>query len=244
MFEDGIVKPRQHGFDPETSMYCFGGGGGGGGGGGSNTDDAYSNQQTGQGSRTTQPGENTRIDSRGNTVNYNTKPAEVQSTPNYTKVLPNGVVVTDFSRPFAGQVNLSSRGTPEVVDLSTQRSAFSQAPVTTPTPMGGLYDNLAVTMPSSRVPDVNALSPQERSLMDAINTPMGSAVTPEQAMQQALGAGQFGDGRMGLGGGFSMGNVPGGFGLQYDTRFAKGGPVTAGIGSLGLPQAMFRSTKS
>ena len=34
MLEDGIVKQRQIGFDPETSMHCFGGGGGGGGGGG------------------------------------------------------------------------------------------------------------------------------------------------------------------------------------------------------------------
>ena len=237
MFEDGIVKPRQHGFDPETSMYCFGGGGGGGGG--SNTDNAYSNQQTGQGSKATQPGPNTRTDSRGNTVNFNTTPATVQSTPNYTKVLPNGVVVTDFSRDFGGQVNLSNRGTPEVTDLSTQRSAFSQAPVTTPTPMGGLYDNLAVTMPTmgqtvSR-PDLGAVS----NVMDAIN-----AVTPQQAMQQALEAGQFGNGQLGLGGGFSVGKTPfGGLGVTFSKNFAKGGPVTAGIGSLGLPQAMFKSTK-
>ena len=243
MFEDGIVKVRQRGFDPETSMYCFGGGGGGGGGG-SNTDNAYSNQQTGQGSRTTQPGDNTRVDSRGNTVNFNTTPATVTSTPNYTKTLPNGVVVTDFSRDFAGQVNLSNRGTPEVTDLSTQRSAFASAPVSPTTPMGGLYDNLAINMPNVSVPDVNALSPQERSLMNAINTPMGNAVTPEQAMGQALSSGQFGDGRVGLGSGFSMGKVPGGFGFQFDRAFAQGGAVTSGIGSLGLPQAMFKSTKS
>ena len=226
MFEDGIVKVRQRGFDPETSMYCFGGGGGGGGlGGGSNTDNAYSNRQT------RQPGENTRIDSRGNTVNFNTAPATVTSTPNYTKTLPNGVVVEDFSRPFAGQVNLSNRGTPEVTDLSTNLNR-------------SLYDNLAINMPNVSVPDVNALSPQERSLMDAINTPLGNPTTPQEAMQQALGAGQFGGGRMGLGGGFSIGNVPGGFGFQFDRAFAQGGPVTAGIGSLGLPQAMFKSTKS
>ena len=236
MFEDGIVKPRQHGFDPETSMYCFGGGGGGGGGG--TTDSAFDlgNQQMGQGARTSQPGPNTRTDSRGNTVNFNTgitKEATV-GLPNYTKTLPNGVVVTDFSRDFGGQVNLSNRGTPEVTDLSTQRSTM-----TTPTVNQGLYDNLAVTMPTMGQtvarPDLGAVS----TVMDAIN-----AVTPEQAMQQALGAGQFGDGRMGLGGGFSMGKVPGGFGFQFDTRFAKGGPVTAGIGSLGLPQMMLRSTKS
>ena len=235
MFEDGIVKVRQRGFDPETSMYCFGGGGGGGGGG-SNTDNAYSNQQTGQGSQVTQPGPNTRTDSRGNTVNFNTTPATVQSTPNYTKTLPNGVVVTDFSRDFGGQVNLSNRGTPEVTDLSTQRQGL-----TTPTMQQGLYDNLAVTMPSLSTgttvsrPDLGAVS----NVMDAIN-----AVTPQEAMQQALEAGQFGNGRMGLGSGFSMGKVPGGFGFQFDTRFAKGGPVTAGIGSLGLPQMMLRSTKS
>ena len=109
MFEDGIVRKKKVGFDPETSMYCFGGGGGGGGGSKSpsTSDDAYSNQQV------TQPGPNTRTDSRGNTVNFNTQPAEVQSTPNYTKTLPNGVVVTDFSRPFEGQVNLSNQATPQ-----------------------------------------------------------------------------------------------------------------------------------
>jgi hypothetical protein len=227
MFEDGIVRKKQIGFDPETSMYCFGGGGGGNN---STSDSAYSNQQTGQGSRTTQPGDNTRRDSRGNSVNFNTTPATVTSTPNYTKTLPNGVVVEDFSRPFAGQVNLSNRGTPEVTDLSTNLNR-------------SLYDNLAVNLPNVNVPNVNDLTPQERSLMDAINTPMGNPTTPQEAMQQALGAGQFGDGRMGLGGGFSMGKVPGGFGFQFDRAFAQGGPVTAGIGSLGL-QMRPRSTKS
>ena len=229
MFEDGIVRKKKVGFDPETSMYCFGGGGGNDN---STSDSAYSNQQVGQGSKTSQPGENTRIDSRGNTVNFNTTPATVTSTPNYTKTLPNGVQVVDFSRPFQGQVNLSNRGTPEVTDLSTPT-----------TPMGGLYDNLAINMPNVNVPDVNDLTPQERSLMDAINTPMGNPTTPQEAMQQALGAGQFGGGRMGLGGGFSVGNVPGGFGFQFDRAFAQGGPVTAGIGSLGL-QMRPRSTKS
>ena len=230
MFEDGIVRKKQIGFDPETSMYCFGGGGGNN----STSDSAYSNQQVGQGSKTSQPGPNTRTDSRGNTVNFNTTPATVTSTPNYTKTLPNGVVVEDFSRPFAGQVNLSNRGTPEVTDLSTNLNR-------------GLYDNLAVNLPNVNVPNVDDLTPQERNLMDAINTPMGNPTTPQEAMQQALGAGQFGGGRMGLGGGFSIGNVPGGFGFQFDRAFAQGGavpnPVNAGIGSLGL-QMRPRSTKS
>jgi len=225
MFEDGIVRKKQIGFDPETSMYCFGGGGGNN----STSDSAYSNQQVGQGSKTSQPGKNTRIDSRGNTVNFNTAPATVTSTPNYTKTLPNGVVVEDFSRPFAGQVNLSNRGTPEVTDLSTNLNR-------------GLYDNLAVNIPTVTTgrtvsrPELGAVS----NVMDTINRP----TTPQEAMQQALGAGQFGDGRMGLGGGFSIGKVPGGFGFRFDRAFAQGGPVTAGIGSLGLPQAMFKSTKS
>lgn len=213
----------------EQQVFCFGGDPGRGG---STTDDAYSNQQVGQGSRTNQVGQNTRIDSRGNTVNFNTGPAPVAQKTAPDRVLPNGIIVEDYSRPFAGQVNLSARGTPEVVDLSTQRAEFTPAPVTTATPTGGLYDSLAVTMPSVGVPNVNELSPQERSLMDAINMPMGNAVTPEQAMGQALSAGQLGDGRVGLGGGFSMGKVPGGFGLQFDTRFAEGGPVTGGIASL------------
>tara|TARA_R100001440_G_scaffold2928_1_gene7798 strand:+ start:12307 stop:12957 length:651 start_codon:yes stop_codon:yes gene_type:complete len=209
---------------------------------GSTTDDAYSNQQVGQGSKVNKAGQNTRIDSGGNRVNFNTGPAEVQRIPNYTKILPNGIVVEDYSRPFQGQVNLSSRGTPEVVDLSTQREPFTPASVTTPTVSGGLYDALAVdVMPDVNIPDVNDLSARERSLMNAIN--MNQAVTPEQARDQALGVGQFGDGRIGIGGGFSVGKVPGGFGIQFDKTYAKGGSVTSGIGSLGLPQAMFKSTK-
>lgn len=211
----------------EQQIFCFSG------------DPEGKGNNTGGQKVTDQPGSNTRKDSEGRTVNFNVGPATVGQKTAPDRVLPNGIVVEDYSTPFQGQINLSNRGTPEVTDLSTQRSAFSQAPVTTPTPMGSLYDNLAVTMPTigqtvSR-PDLGAVS----NVMDAIK-----AVTPEQAMQQALGAGQFGDGRVGLGGGFSVGKVPGGFGLQFDTRFAKGGPVTAGIGSLGLPQAVFKSTKS
>ena len=172
-------------------------------------------------------GQNTRIDSRGNnTVNFNTGPATIGQKTAPDRVLPSGIVVEDYSRPFQGQVNLSSRGTPEVVDLST------------PTVSGGLYDALAVDV----MPDVNDLSARERALMDAIN--MSQAVTPEQARDQALGVGQFGDGRIGIGGGFSVGKVPGGFGIQFDKTYAKGGSVTSGIGSLGLPQAMFKSTKT
>ena len=78
----------------------------------STTDDAYSNQQVGQGSKVNKAGQNTRIDSRGNRVNFNTGPAEVQSIPNYTKTLPSGIVVEDFSRPFQGQVNLSNQAMP------------------------------------------------------------------------------------------------------------------------------------
>ncbi len=209
----------------------------------STTDDAYSNQQVGQGSKINKAGQNTRIDSQGRTVNFNTGPAPVVNTPNYVRTLPNGVQVVDFSRKFQGQVNLSPRGTPEVVDLSTQRASFTPASVTNPTVSGGLYDALAVdVMPDVNIPDVNDLSARERSLMNAIN--MNQAVTPEQARDQVLGLGKFGDGRIGIGGGFSLGKVPGGFGIQFDKAYAKGGPVTSGIGSLGLPQTMFKSTKT
>jgi len=79
---------------------------------GSTTDDAYSNQQVGQGSKVNRAGQNTVTDSRGNTVNFNTKPAEVQNIPNYTKTLSSGIVVEDYSRPFQGQVNLSGQAMP------------------------------------------------------------------------------------------------------------------------------------
>jgi hypothetical protein len=206
----------------EQQMYCFGGGGGDGDGD--------------VGGRTRSSDPNTRIDSRGNTVNFNTGSATGTSTPNYTRSLPNGVEVVDLSRPFQGQENLSNRGRPEVVDLSTQRQSL-----TTPTVQQGLYDNLAVNLPGLSTgqtvsrPDLGAVS----NAMDALNNP----TTPQEAMQQALGFGEFGGGRMGLGRGFSVGNVPGGYGIQFDKMFAQGGAVTSGIGSLGLP-VRFKSTNS
>ena len=230
MFEDGIVKVRQRGFDPETSMYCFGGGGGGGGGG-SNTDNAYSNQQTGQGSRTTQPGPNTRIDSRGNTVNFNTAPATVTSTPNYTKTLPNGVQVVDFSRPFEGQLNLSSRGMFQPQSTSTVKNPEVMAPVTGTTPFNP--DNFVGQAPLGMNTSIGAFGQQVNQFQQA-NTP----TTPAQALQDALSTG-----RVQLGGGFYAGRTPSGFGLGVERVFAQGGPVTAGIGSLGL-QMRPRSTKS
>jgi len=197
----------------EQKVFCFGGDGGDGDGAGGGKDDP-----------TRQAGPNTRTDSLGNTVNFNVGPATVDNTPNFTRTLPNGVVVTDFSRPFQGQVNLSGQATP--------------AP-----PQNDMYSNLAVTMPAR----TNISTP--RSDLGAVATGLSSLnapapVTPGQAVDQALGRGQFGGGRLGLGGGFSVGAVPGGYGVQFDTRFAEGGAVTSGIASLGLPQTVLKSTKS
>lgn len=84
----------------EQQIFCFGGDAeGGNGGGGGNNDDS-----------TRQPGPNTRTDSLGNTVNFNVGPAPIDNTPNFTRTLPNGVVVEDYSRPFQGQQNLSNFG--------------------------------------------------------------------------------------------------------------------------------------
>ena len=44
---------------------------------GSTTDDAYSNQQVGQGSKVNRAGQNTRKDSEGRSVNFNVGPATV-----------------------------------------------------------------------------------------------------------------------------------------------------------------------
>jgi L-aminopeptidase/D-esterase-like protein len=120
---------------------------------------------------------------------------------------------------------------PEVSDLSTNLNR-------------GLYDSLAVDVPNVNVPNINDLTERERALiLGAINTPMGNPTTPQEAMQQALGFGEIGGGRMGLGRGFSVGKVPGGYGIQFDKMFAQGGAVTSGIGSLGLP-VRFKSTNS
>lgn len=192
----------------EQQVFCFGG-----------DAEGSSDSNTGGGD-TSKPGPNTRTDSRGNTVNFNVGPAPVDNTPNFTRTLPNGIVVEDYSRPFGGQVNLSNSAAP--------------AP-----PQGDMYDNLAVnlpTTPSVSRPDLGAMA----TGLAGINAP----TTPEQAMQQALSAGQFSNGRMELGGGFYAGKTPSGFGLGFETRFAEGGPVTSGIGSLSLPQRMFKSTMS
>jgi hypothetical protein len=193
MFEDGIVKVRQRGFDPETSMYCFGGGGGGG-----------STQKEPEKTGGTAP----------------------VATPNYTRTLPNGVVVEDYSRPY-----------------NQMPSAPSPAP--SQTARQGFYEELATNLPDmgvvpqrqqTRVGEIISASP-----MDMFNN---APVTAGQAFNEALAPGQISGGRIGVGEGFSVGKVPGGYGIQYDRTFAQGGPVTAGIGSLGLPQAMFKSTKS
>lgn len=61
---------------------------------------------------TKQQGQNTRIDSEGRTVNFNVGPATVGQKTAPDRVLANGIVVEDYSRPFQGQVNLSGQAMP------------------------------------------------------------------------------------------------------------------------------------
>lgn len=175
----------------EQKVFCFGGDAEGGNGGG--------------GDSTRQPGADTRIDSSGNRVNFNVGPATVDNTPNFTRTLPNGVVVEDYSRPFQGQQNLSSFGSSS---LSAPVGPAPTAPAPTNNIMRGLSN---------------------------INVPVSAQDAIREAMQT---------GRVNLGGGFYAGNTPTGFGLGFERRFAEGGAVTSGIGSLGLPQTVLKSTKS
>jgi hypothetical protein len=219
MFEDGIIKVRQRGFDPETSMYCFGGGGGGGGGGSKSPDS------------TRQVDQNTRVDSRGNTVNFNTKPAEIQSTPTFTKTLPSGVEVVDFSRPFQGQVNLSNRVTPlgQALPSPSESMLVNReilAPVTGTTPFNP--ENFVGQAPLGMNTKFGAFG-QQINEFDRATTP----TTPAQVLQEALRTG-----RIQLGGGFYAGRTPSGLGLGIERTFAEGGVVNSGIGSL------FKSAKS
>jgi hypothetical protein len=219
MFEDGIVRKKQIGFDPETSMHCFGGGGGGGGGGGSTQKEP---EKTG--------GKNYNI-TQMPSINGNA----LVATPNYTRTLPNGIVVEDYSRPY-NEMSSTPAPTPapsrsEISNLPSNYQGIPNQPA--------FYDELAVGAPQrqqTRVGEIISSSP-----MDMFNN---APVTAGQAFNEALAPGQISGGRIGVGGGVSVGRVPGGYGIQYDRRFAQGGPVTAGIGSLGLPQAMFKSTKS
>jgi hypothetical protein len=200
----------------EQQVFCFGGDAEKD----NTTDDAYANQQV----RT--PGSNTRIDSRGNRVNFNVGPATLDNTPNYTKTLPNGVEVSDFSRPFEGQLNLSSRGMFQPQSTSTVKNPEVMAPVTGTTPLNP--DNFVGQAPLGMDTRYGAFNQQLNELQQN-NTP----TTPAQALQDALSAG-----RVELGGGFYAGKTPSGLGLGFETTFAQGGPVTAGIGSL------LRSAKS
>ena len=192
----------------EQKVFCFGGDGGDGDGAGGGDGAARDKGRSGPSAG----------DPMNAPTNFGGGLATVVNKPNFTRTLPNGVVVTDFSTPFQGQQNLSSFG--------------SAAP-----PQNDIYSNLAVNMSTPR-PDLGAVA----TGLSSLNAP--APVTPGQAVDQALGRGQFGGGRLGLGGGFSVGAVPGGYGVQFDSRFAEGGVVTSGIGSLGLPQTVLKSTKS
>ena len=57
-------------------------------------------------------GQNTRKTATGNFVNFNIKPATVAQKTAPDRVLPSGIVVEDYSRPFQGQVNLSNQAMP------------------------------------------------------------------------------------------------------------------------------------
>jgi len=229
----------------EQQVFCFGGDGGGGGGGGSASPDP-----------TRQAGRNTRVDSRGNTVNFNTGPATTgmgtqEQRANYTKTLPNGVQVVDFSQDFGGQVNLSNQASPLGGGMfGLGRGMFGNMPdpgASMPTPPGGMFGNL----PDPNVKNPEALAPvtgttsinpenfvgQAPLGMDTSFGAFGRQVndfnrataptTPAQALQEALASG-----RVNLGSGFYAGRTPSGLGLGFETTFAQGGPVTGGIASL------------
>lgn len=222
MFDDGIVKKKRCGFDPETSIYCFGGGGGGGGG--STSPDP-----------TREVGQNTRVDSRGNRVNFNTRSTvQAPEGPNYTKTLPNGVEVVDFSTPFQGQVNLSNQAMPSAQPTvggmfgnmpdpaaTGVKNPSVLSPVTGTTPFNP--DNFVGQAPLGMDTSLGAFGQQVNEFQQA-NIP----TTPAQALQNALSTG-----RVQLGGGFYAGRTPSGFGLGVERVFAKGGAVESqGIASL------------
>jgi hypothetical protein len=191
----------------EQQVFCFSG------------DPEGKGDNTGGQKVTDQPGSNTRIDSRGNRVNFNVGPATIGEKTAADRVLPNGIVVEDYSRPFAGQVNLSNQ--PSRFDSSmpdTIRNPEVLAPVTGTTSINP--DNFVGQAPLGMNTNLGAFGQEISNFNEAI--------TPGQALREALQTG-----RVDLGGGFYAGRTPtGAFGLGVERQFAEGGPVTGGIASL------------
>lgn len=119
---------------------------------------------------TNRPGKNTVRDGSGNPVQLGKKPtqAEVVDTPTSTRVLPNGVIVEDFSRPFQGQVNLSQFATPDPKTDLPSRSVS----------MRGYKAGL-------NVPEDPSIFTSTTPTSFASNTPI--SVNPNQTFSDALG---------------------------------------------------------
>ena len=216
------------------------GGSSGGGGGSSNTDNAYSNQQTGQGSQVTQPGPNTRTDSRGNTVNFNTTPTTPSlGTPNYTKTLPNGVQVVDYSTNFGGQRNLSNQASP----IGPPMGVSTQPNVSLPGTAfpGGVPSTSQAVMDAVRgmnvTPTVTTPTTQPSGPFSNVGNPSAIAGFQNQVQQAYDQAKEtlstpFAGGRIGVDlDALSKGIM----GLQYNRTFNQGGevkPMNKGIGTL------------
>lgn len=208
-------------------------------GGSSNTDNAYSNQQTGRGSKTTQPGSNTRVDSRGNTVNFNTRSTPSLGTPNYTKTLPNGVQVVDYSTPFAGQVNLSDRaspigppmGVPTQPNVSLPSTAFpGGTPLTSEAVMNAVRGmNVAPTVTAPTTQPSGPFSDVGNST--AIAGFQNQAQNAYEQAREALST-PFAGGTLGV----DLDSMAKGIlGLKYNRTFNQGGevkPINKGIGAL------------
>lgn len=221
----------------DQKIYCFGGGGGGGGGS-SSPSLGFDEGDVGGvnvGGSAQSPNE---FGGGGGNVFGGAGRALFSQKPNYTRTLPNGIEVVDFSTPFQGQANLSNQGSlpsgemfgnaptqavrnPDVLAPITGTTAINPANFTNQTPLG---------MDTS----MGAFGAQVNQFQQA-NTP----VNPAQALQQALSTG-----RVQLGGGFYAGNTPSGMGLGFERTFAEGGavqsPIQHGIGSLGLAGKMSR----
>ena len=146
---------------------------------GSTTDDAYSNQQVGQGSKVNRAGQNTRKDSEGRTVNFNTGPATVGQKTAPDRILPSGIVVEDYSRPFQGQVNLSNQPMP--APEPEARSVFMSDYLAEKKKREGLMPGLSVG---------NLLKDAQNISQTITGTPLGASpaqtiINAQQAFDQA-----------------------------------------------------------
>ena len=221
-WSDGLHDDFEHLNEFELKFGCFGGDGGGSSGGGSTTSTTQQNQEPTSGYR----GEQSAA-----------APAPAAPAPAAPSFGPQDSISAGPQANF-GSVNTSSGFAPGLADIApgamvdtaptaaygpspsaAQQSAFSSAPSFS---MPSLAD-ISMVAPSISAPSASTPTSVGQAIANAQNMGFGSVPgTNTTGFNDPLGPGTLGTGT----------NLTGDIGLGYSMKFAKGGEVHQGIGSL------------